>query len=768
LLAHLWSMDSTNPRDYPREDLVDITDLVKKTAASLTLSNPILCDENTFSLHDSMAALELMDQKMDCCELSAALIHPKNDPDIIIPPRQIPTGLKDQIYSLPWAELTIVDAANIGLEILTRFESLLGGSSVAESTYTCLYAHNAVLSDMKRIMDGDASLVEKFGAMWTSNPPANLSDEKVTTPQLLVYAQVLGIVEISEVIRSIILHADIYEEEDFSVNTFGLQFFSDVDGPGTIRMLQYALKCIKEENTKENEDAHILENIISFQINFLQICASLAKLTAAPAQELIREAKRLIASCVSNLENLQVILKQRNPSQNVSSKEDSIATYSTLSKCFDPYVYRPLVGNSPVRKVVFRKQIESIPILLKILCEVDWVVCDLLLEGSTLGRIRRMLNRISVSSVNILSRSLIVLNLYFDDKLLGQHPLSELVGNDLVQLTAIPKLLLESNYGKAFLNRLAKPMYDSLKLLVLNRNRQRNYMEAVIFHDWSSLQQEAHIVDANHRQELNAGEVFPPYFTQYALYFTVWLMDHYVALGIELGLYSGHHDLSTAFWYRDFLLASLLNTVQLIKNSKRVSKEFIYNPQLRGIFGKQNGNKEVENETITDDELQEDIDAMIIGLKRSLCRGIVRFITALNQAEMVKKRTFEFTSFEKRFQKQFEPFLALAQPPPLSYDDFREGSDFSNVSQADLLSSTSDCFKKCKEMVDNISNQMNTIDKRYSTLNKEELLGLTKTCVGNSVFLMKLTQQVCGNGKAKGEVEFDFKNNNQFCTIKMN
>jgi len=760
-------MASTSPRDYPRENLVDITSLVEKSAASLTLSKPILCNENSFSLHDSMAALELMDRKMDCCELSAALVHPKNDPDIIVPPRQIPTGLKDQIYSLPWAELTIVDAANIGLEILIRLESLLGGASVAESTYTCLYAHNAVLSDIKRIVDGDASLAERFGAMWTSPPISPLSNEEITTPQLLVYAQVLGVVEISEVLRSIILHADIYEEEDFSVNTFGLQFFSDVDGPGTIRVLQHALQSIKAEHTKENEHICILENILSFQINFLQICASLAKLTEAPAQKIVREAKQLIASGVSDLEKLQVILLKRKSAEKLPSKQDSTPTSSTLSKCFDPYVYRPLVGNSPVRKVAFREQIESIPILLKILREVNWAVCDLLLLGSTLGRIRRMLNRISVSSVNILSRSLIVLNLYFDDKLLGQHSLNQLIGGDLTQLTALPKLLLESNYGKAFLNRLAKPIYDSLKLLVLNRNRQRNYMEAVMFHEWSSLQQEAHIVDANHRQELNVGEVLPPYFTQYALYFTVWLMDHHVALGIELSLYSGHHDLSTAFWYRDFLLASLLNTMQQMRNSKRVSKKFIDTSQQRETNNKQNGNNKVENETMTEDELQDDIDAMAIGLKRSLCRGIVRFIAALNQAEMVKKQTYEFTSFEKRFQKQFEPFLAIAQPPPLSYDNFHDGSDFSNVAQADLLSSTSDCFKKCKGMVDNISNHTSAVDKQFSTLDEEELLGLTKVCVGNSVFLMKLTQQVCGDGKAKGKIEFDFKNNKQFCTIKI-
>mmetsp|Transcript_28600 Transcript_28600/g.42281 ORF Transcript_28600/g.42281 Transcript_28600/m.42281 type:complete len:764 (+) Transcript_28600:65-2356(+) len=747
--------------EFEENDLVDITSIVEQAAASLTLSKPILCDEDSFSLHDSMAALELMDNKMDCCQLSASLVHPKNDPKVIVPPRQIPTGLHDQICPLPWDELTIDDAANIGMEILTRLESLLGGASVAESTYTCLYAHNAVLLEMKKVINGDESLIEKLGSMRTSDLPP--SSDLTTTPQLLVYAQVLGMVEISDVIRSIVLHADIYEEEDFSVSTFGLQYSSIGDGPKTIQTLQCALQCLAEES--ENESTCILENVISFQSSFLQTCASLAKLAASPEQQqVVLDAKQLIVSGVSALERLKTILESNAIPRESFPNQHAVSSSSILSKCFDPYVYRPLVGNSPVRKVNFNERKESVTTLLKLFREIDWAVCDLLLMGSTLGRIRRLLNRVSKSSVNILSRSLIILNLYFDDKLLGQHLLGELIWKDMTKLMGLPKVLLESKYGKAFLNRLAKPMYDSLKLLVLNRNRQRPYMVAIMFHDWSCLQQEAHIVDANHREELNVGELLPPYFTQYTLYFIVWLMDHHVALGIELNLYSGHHELSIAFWYRDFLLASLLNTISLIRNAKKISKRFL-DSESKAKHQKRNGGKKTADSIPNEDEMQDDVDTMIIGLKRTLCRGMVRFIAALNQAEILSSPSFEFTSYEMRFQKQFEPFLAITQPPPLTYDDFHNGSDFSNVSQSDLLLSASDCFKKCKGVVDNISNHLSSMDKTFPPLTEEESLGLAKVCVGNSVFLMKLAQQVGGNGKPK--VEFNFENSRQFCTIKI-
>lgn len=724
-------------QDEQEELLVDITSLVEDCASSLSYSNPILCNEASFSLHDSMAALELMDRKMDCCELSASLMHPNNDPELMIPPRQIPTGLDDGIAPLPWKELTIADAAAIGLEILTRLESLLSGASVAESTYTCLYAHNAVLSEMKERL-ANPDLTQQFENLQLMNP--------TQTAQFLVYAQTLAMVEISDVVRSIVLHADIYEEEDFSVNTFGLQFFPEADGPQTIKTLQEALERLPKEGDKT--DVMILRYTLEFQLTFLKTCASLAKLSAAPALQVTTEAQQVARSGVEDLAKLLKLLEAQT-----EEKEKS----SVLTKCFDPYVYRPLVGSAPVRKVAFYTAQESIPILMKVLSEIDWAVCNLLLSGSTLLQIRRMLHRISVSSVNILSRSLIVLNLYFDDRLLGQHTLGYLIGHEMTQLMGLPNILFESKYGKAFLNRLAKPMYDTLKLLVLNRNRQGTYMEAIMFHDWSALQQEAHVVDMNHRQEL--GDEVPPYFSQYALYITVWLMDHHVALGIELGLFCGQHDLAVAYWYRDFLLSSQLSTLASIRGAKKISQLLVE------AQGEKNGNS---NTPPTEDDLQDDIEVMIVGFKRTVCRGIVRFIAALNQAEMVRPDDYEFTSHEQRFRKQFEPFQQIVQPPPLTYNDFQTGSDFENVTQADLLSSTADCFKKCKSMLDNISVHMSAMpDTKFSPLGMDEVRALTKVCVGNSVFLMKLTQQVHGNGKAKGKVTFDFGANKQFCTIKI-
>lgn len=134
---------------------------------------------------------------------------------------------------------------------------------------------------------------------------------------------------------------------------------------------------------------------------------------------------------------------------------------------------------------------------------------------------------------------------------------------------------------------------------------------------------------------------------------------------------------------------------------------------------------------------------------------------------MLNPDVYEFTSHEQRFHKQFEPFQQIMSPPALSYDDFKTGSDFQHVAQADLLSSTSDCFKKSKTMLDNISSHIGSLESKYSPLGADEIRALTKVCVGNSVFLMRLIQQAGGNRTASGKVTFDFAANSQFCTIKV-
>jgi hypothetical protein len=136
---------------------------------------------------------------------------------------------------------------------------------------------------------------------------------------------------------------------------------------------------------------------------------------------------------------------------------------------------------------------------------------------------------------------------------------------------------------------------------------------------------------------------------------------------------------------------------------------------------------------------------------------------------MVQKKTYEFTSEERIFEKRFEAFLAVQQPPPLQYNDYLQGSDFSKVPQNDLLVSTSECFNTSKAYVDKLIAQIPTMDIDFLPMQENELRRLAKVSIGNSIYVQKLRQKVdATTGKADGAVSFDVETHNQFCTMKIN
>lgn len=108
----------------------------------------------------------------------------------------------------------------------------------------------------------------------------------------------------------------------------------------------------------------------------------------------------------------------------------------------------------------------------------------------------------------------------------------------------------------------------------------------------------------------------------------------------------------------------------------------------------------------------------------------------------------------------------MSHPAALKYDDYIQGSDFSTVSQLDLINSSSECFKSAKVIVDTIVAKSENIKESYLAIRKEELTKLAKVCVGNSLYLHKLLEhQQKGNKICDLSVLFDFKSHNQFCSI---
>ena len=126
-----------------------------------------------------------------------------------------------------------------------------------------------------------------------------------------------------------------------------------------------------------------------------------------------------------------------------------------------------------MRKACFRRPSDVMTSLSEVADELDWGVCNVILHGNTFGRITRMLENNSLRGcggvvppkkddessskqdglqietpvgMNILSRSLVVLNLYFDDKLLGQYDFTQMLGKWFVCVCTAVRECLEINH----------------------------------------------------------------------------------------------------------------------------------------------------------------------------------------------------------------------------------------------------------------------------------------------------------------------------------
>jgi Mak10 subunit, NatC N(alpha)-terminal acetyltransferase len=768
--------------------MVDITSMLRGAASVLTFESPMI-HTKSFNLQDSMAALEIMDRKMDCCELpaSAMLVEPVlpqvgEKEERVIFPRPAPTGLDDVVDPLPWNELTIEDAAFITIENIIRLESLLSGSSVVESTYTCLYAHKVVLEDMLKRLGPSMSLSDQMKAVMQS------SSQNGTIAQHVVFASTLLLVELTDLFRGVILNADIYEEEDFGTSTYSITSFRRPGDGFTIKIAQHTISLIEQESSKmvqhDNHDAlNAINYFLGFQTDLMAAVSSLARLSGKTIRKEVEQAQQSARNSKKKLQESLPLILRLNEKQSESVKV-------VLRRSFDAFVNRPLVGNAPVRIIEFRNATDAITEMIRAVDEVDCYVCNVILKANSLGRIRRMMRPVSPASANILTRSLLVLNLYFDELIFGQYSLPEMIACYMHQISHVPDIVMKLPATDAFLNRLCKPVYDTLKLMALNRNRQRSYLE-IMLADWSALREEAYVADMTNHQDSGSTNELRAHFSLYVLSTTIELMDTYVDLGVDLQLFSNEHELTIAYWYRDFLLSSYLTQLNMMRQYKLDAQQHAspdaehqtyasLNKSQKGGKKKGKNKKSSTNGTTTGssttrnehpsaptmEDVEEEVEYLLLNAKRFLCRGLVRFFAALNQAGLVKENAYDFTSNEKIYEKRFEPFVGIHQPPLLTYDDFLKGSDFTNLTQDHLVSASSDSFGVAKSLIEQALTHMSKLDADFLPVQEDEMRLLSKVCVGNAIYLQRLKQLTAG-GRTTATVTVDVTTHKHFCIVKL-
>ena len=247
----------------------------------------------------------------------------------------------------------------------------------------------------------------------------------------------------------------------------GSQFMEVVWDTALSYLRLYRTSCCRGKDM-DLASIEALETILRLQQSFFQAIKVLSNLNDETVCDFTKIAVKRSRETVALLEKLRdnavvaelsraglVDLNGRLLQQTIHNQPE---LNLLLSASFDPFVNRRLLGNAPVRKACFRRPLDVLASLSESAAELEWGVCDIILYGNTFGRIIRMLENNSLRGcggavpiapkkeelesptrkedsevkspvgMNILSRSLVLLNLYFDDKLLGQYDFSDMIG----------------------------------------------------------------------------------------------------------------------------------------------------------------------------------------------------------------------------------------------------------------------------------------------------------------------------------------------------
>lgn len=211
------SLDKTmeEPRDVPvrKNHLArDISDLVTKAASALRTGQ--LIKDESFTLFDSVQALELMDPKMDAGYLEEGETLDSNyDVSRNLMPEEI-LWIMDHLlcYQMAWHQ----------------------GYALSQNVFSSLYIDN--LLSAKR----EAGQLPTFLDSDTGAAPNEMT-------QLVLGAFCVSIIKSIDIAAEIVASQHYYEEEDFNTQTFDRDLLTDLNDHDYFAMVQDAYTWLEEQ-----------------------------------------------------------------------------------------------------------------------------------------------------------------------------------------------------------------------------------------------------------------------------------------------------------------------------------------------------------------------------------------------------------------------------------------------------------------------------------------------------------------------------------------
>uniref|UniRef100_K3WHD6 N-alpha-acetyltransferase 35, NatC auxiliary subunit n=1 Tax=Globisporangium ultimum (strain ATCC 200006 / CBS 805.95 / DAOM BR144) TaxID=431595 RepID=K3WHD6_GLOUD len=785
----------------------DLTELFASAAKELKVGQMVHL--SNFNLFDSMSALELMDPKMDSGMLINGAV-----------PQPISVRMKNGSIALAFTSARDVLAT---IDELFRCESgWFNGQPLQQTLLTSVYLHkepiNALLSqlvsfdDLIARTDIEEVLQHKLAAKTAAE-----------TLLLVMSTVCLVMLKTDIIVRDVVVRGDIYEEEDFSpANGFDigiLEAFSYDTVQALLRFTEQRLEAVlveqkaaassKKSSKKKGNKKATAATSESSSGGYEGLHQS-ARIGSLICEALLRRVRlrRALFEAFTGLGTAEgpSLDLQRARDQFQQTKELLVGLETEQleldQECFsgkpfgvDKTISRLLLSGSPPRDIKIPSLDDAIVIQKKLMDQL--VAACSPAEWSSMEELRIFLSDFSRQQPNIIARSYVLLFLYANQKIYAKYSFTEWLSASMV-MNGVPSVLMSTQEGVLFSTRVIETLYESLKLYLHNRSRQRARIEYLL-EEWSVLQLEAAGIDDKFTTEMAIPKTaYPRYFTAWTLEQAVLLMIHYILLGFELDLYAPS-EYGTVYWYLDYLHGSRLQnlnvTWQFVEKMKQLmparkpaapkasetdapaptAPAETSEPDAKTLSKKSKHGKSKKSPAAAPNAPAaaaatngpvKDVDSTKARflreinyneMQRSVMRAYFQLFSALEREQLVQVVTPTYSSTLIRFEHRFAAFQSIHFPAALTHDDYLKNSDFSPYKVDLIYKSAEECFKVARAHGEELltsgninagtSSSSSCTGSHVSVIHGAEVEALMKVAISNSVALLRRDQlpQVSGS-----------------------
>ncbi|KAJ4004470.1 N-alpha-acetyltransferase, non-catalitic subunit [Fusarium irregulare] len=645
---------------------VDITD--KFSEAVKTFAPGDLVKDDMFTLFESVAALEIMDPKMDSgCVESTDELEELYDVTRPLLPEEV-LGIIDQLlcHEMAWHQ----------------------GYPLSQTLFTSVYAE-ALLTPTPRTVE-DARFVRNAAAESSGN----------SSMLEILRAYCLGLLKACGYVNERIRSEHYYEEEDFVTNTYHRTLLAEIQPEDIQKSIQEARSLLGTLNEISDDLREALDQRLQLRSCFLD---------ATECPKHVKEPDVARKPWLQCLDLLPAIKSSHELGRSVD-------------EAFSAKLQRKLASTMPPRPIVqlkFDDAFEHLSRLFKDGAELidvlnytdsqslqTFVYYFQAKKPQPLVFVRTLLQTFLFNEMEILG-SMSIRQLLDDDFSIVTLPASIQLdrNNDEIEVLQDPRFIVAEQM-ELFRKRAAQPFLDIFRTYCQNRCRVRRTLCHVI-RDWENLQVDAEEIDQNIQIKLNEEpmkrltgtnsvpvETWSLPLSSWTYLYKIRQMETIVQLGFELEVYQPD-ELAGMYWYLNYLAKWRLQHAERIKS-------FI----VRKVEESRAPSR--PRDPTVDRQLERSLAFTRLMLLDAavtweLSDALSCVYTILLRLNLIKLPPRPYSNDELRFDLRMRPFAAIGLPPLPNFQEFTEGTAQPESSTVDVLRYAERALRGAKQGLEALS-----------------------------------------------------------------